>query len=322
MIAFVTGGTGFIGRALIRRLLDRKDEVVALVRNPARAADLAAMGVRLVEGEVSDPVDRLAQLMKGADGVFHLAGQYRVGVPAAERRQMYEANVVGTERVLDAAVAAAVPRILYVSTINVFGDTHGEVVDEDYRRPGSAYLSYYDETKYVAHRAAQARAEAGAPIVIVQPGAVYGPDDYSLPGRQLEQAAAGRLPALALADVGLSLVHVDDVAAGILQAHDRGRPGRSYVLGGEIMRLREALGIAARIGGHRLPALTVPTLLLRLVSPLGFLFGPAMGYPPGFDEMIRAAAGVTYWASDARARSELGYSPRDLESGLRQTLAK
>jgi len=322
MIAFLTGGTGFIGRALVRRLLDRKDEVVILVRDPTRAGALAALGVRLVEGEVSDPVERLAQLMKGADAVFHLAGQYRVGMPAAERRQMYEANVVGTERILDAAVAAAVPRILYVSTINVFGDTHGEVVDEDYRRPGPAFLSYYDETKYVAHRAAQARAEAGAPIVIVQPGAVYGPGDYSLPGRQLEQAATGRLPALALADVGLSLVHVDDVAAGILQAHDRGRLGRSYVLGGEIMRLREALGIAARIGGHRLPALTVPTLMLRLVSPLGFLFGPAMGYPPGFGEMIRAAAGVTYWASDARARSELGYSPRDLESGLRQMLAK
>ena len=90
--------------------------------------------------------------------MIHLAGSYRVGIPASERPAMYEANVAATQRVLDAAIAASVPRIVAISTVNVFGNTHGRVVDETYQRdPGEGFLSYYDETKYLAHVATEAR---------------------------------------------------------------------------------------------------------------------------------------------------------------------
>ena len=106
---------------------------------------------------------------------------------------MYETNVHGTANVLDAAVDAQVPRIVYVSTVNVFGNTHGEIVDETYERPGGDYVSAYDWTKHVAHEIARERIELGAPIVIVQPGAIYGPGDHSELGGQLEQARQGKL---------------------------------------------------------------------------------------------------------------------------------
>lgn len=180
MRAFLTGGAGFVGGHLAARLAERGDEVVALVRSPARAD---VPGAELVEGDLSDRA-RLAGAMAGCGAVFHLAADYRVGIPRSEQPDMWETNVTGTANVLDAAVDAAVGRIVYVSTINAFGNTRGRVVGEGYERPPDDFVSTYDETKYLAHRAALERIAAGAPIVIVQPGVVYGPGDHSAVGGQ------------------------------------------------------------------------------------------------------------------------------------------
>ena len=175
MRAFVTGGTGFLGSRVVARLRERGDEVLALVRAPERARGLDA---RLVRGDLSDRA-RLAEAMHGCDAVFHAAARYEVGVPSSERGAMVAANVTGTENVLDAAGDAGVARIVYVSTVNAFGNTRGRIVDETYERQQGEWLSVYDETKYLAHRAAVERIGRGAPIVIVQPGAIYGPGDHS-----------------------------------------------------------------------------------------------------------------------------------------------
>ena len=319
MRALVTGGAGFIGRALVARLRDRDDAVVAIVRNPARAGDLTALGCQVVRGDLSSGAD-LTRQMRGSDAVFHVAGSYRVGVLPAGREAMYEANVGVTERVLDAAAAAGVARTVYVSTINAFGNTGGRVVDETYRRDAAdGFLSWYDETKFLAHQAAERRIADGALVVIVQPGGVYGRGDHSAVGDQLRRAYEGSLRCRAFPEVGLNFVHVQDVAEGIALAHDRGRSGESYVLGGQIGQLGEALELAASIGGRRAPRLTVPVALLRAAAPLAPYVGRFLAIPPNLAEVIRASHGVTYWATDAKARSELGYSPADLEAGLRRT---
>ena len=169
--------------------------------------------------------------MTGAAGVIHIAGSYLVGIPASERPAMYESNVGATQRVLDAAIAAGVPRIVYISTVNVFGNTHGRIVDETFQRDlTEGFVSYYDETKYLAHVAAEARIEAGAPIVIVQPGTVYGAGDHSGMGAQMKAAYDGTAQFIAFADTGIAPTHVDDIAGGIVAALDRGRPGEAYIL--------------------------------------------------------------------------------------------
>ena len=146
------------------------------------------------------------------------------------------------------------------------------------------------------------------------PGAVYGPGDHSELGAQLDQARRGKLLFKALADVGVNAVHVDDVPAGLLLVHDRGRLGESYVLGGEITTLSELID---RVSPKPV-RLTIPTLLLEAMIPAGPLIGKAMGTGPNLRELISASAGVTYWATDAKARGELGYEPRDLEAGLKR----
>ncbi|MGZ8527581.1 MAG: NAD-dependent epimerase/dehydratase family protein [Candidatus Limnocylindrales bacterium] len=319
MRVFVTGGAGFIGSAVVRELRARGDEVSAAVRDPDRARALRDLGCRLVRSDLSSTAE-LTDLMAGSDAIIHGAGSYRVGIPARERPAMDDSNVGATSRVLAAAEAVGVSRIVYVSTVNVFGDTHGEVVDETYRRdPGQGFLSWYDETKYRAQVVAEERIAGGVPLVIAMPGQVYGPGDHSQVGLQLEGAFYGRLPYLALTDLGICLVHVDDLAAGLLAALDRGRIGQSYVLDGEPVRLIDALRVAARLGDRRLPGLSMPTRLLRLMAPLSDLLGGRLGVPANLAEVISAADGVTYWASHAKASRELGFAARPLEAGLRDT---
>jgi nucleoside-diphosphate-sugar epimerase len=254
--------------------------------------------------------------------VFHLAADYRIGIPAGERAAMYDVNVHGTENVLDAARDAGAKRTVYVSTVNVFGNTRGDVVDETYDRPGGDFVSEYDRTKWLAHRAALDRIARGDPIVIVQPGVVYGPGDHSEIGGQLQAAARGKLLFVSFAGLGFDAVHVDDVATGILLAHDRGRVGASYVLGGEITTLGDAVRAAAAAGGRRPPRFAMPTAVMRPLVPVGPLVGRLMGTRPNLKELISASDDVTYWARDDKARRELGYAPRPLAAGLADTFGR
>ena len=314
MRVVVSGAAGLVGRAVVRVLRGRGDTVIALVRDPAKAPFLAEMGAELVRDDLSD-VARLTGILAGADGLVHAAGSYRIGISASDRPTMWDANVGTATRTIDAAIAAGVARIVDVSTVNVFGDTHGRIVDEGYRRDLDAgFLSWYDETKCRAHEVAEQRIAAGAPVVIVQPSQVYGPSDHSGFGEQLRQAHAGTLRYRALDDVEIGLVHVDDLATGIVAALDRGRVGEAYILSGPALTLRDVTAIAARLGGHEPPRFRIPVLALRAMARLGRLIGRA-----GLAEIVSASAGVTYLASSAKAERELGFRVRAVETGLRDT---
>ncbi|MEX0993604.1 MAG: NAD-dependent epimerase/dehydratase family protein [Solirubrobacterales bacterium] len=320
MKAFVTGGTGFIGSRVISKLRERGDEVVALVRSREKGSKLENLGCELVEGDLSAG-DAIKRGVQGCDAVFHIAAVYKVGIPKSQHEAMYEANVKGTEHVLDAAIEARVPRIVYVSTVGVFGNTGGKVVDETYKRNGAEFLSYYDETKYRSHQIALDRIAKGAPIVIVQPGGVYGPDDHSELGNMIDQARTGKLKMKMFSSAGFTAVFVDDVADGIVAACDRGQVGQSYVLGGERTTLGELIDVVCEVADRKPPSRELPPALIKMSIPIGPVVGKVMGFPPNLGELVRTSHNVTFWASHDKASNELGYSPRDLKTGLAQTLA-
>ena len=305
MRVFVTGATGFVMGAVTRALRARGDGITALVHDPLRAASLAELGCELVAGDVVDPTDVIGALRR-CDALVHGAAIYEIGVNAERRRQMEDTNVTGTRRILEIARAAGTPRVVYVSTIAAFGNTHGAVVAEGYR-PTSPPTSAYEDTKRRAHEIALDAAKSGAPIVIVQPGQVYGPSDHSAVGANFRALAEGRLGYRAFEGLGLNLVHVDDLADGILRALDRGRAGECYVLGGEIATLGDAYRAVAKATGRGVPPLVVPSAIVRLAGRL----------LPSMREVVSSADGVTFWASDAKARAELGTSPRNLATGMR-----
>jgi nucleoside-diphosphate-sugar epimerase len=317
---FVTGGTGFIGGEVVRQLRARGEEVVCLVRSPEKASKLLELGCELRSGDLSDEA-AIRQGMAGCDAVIHAAAMYEVGIPAKQRPAMREANVAGTEQVMKAALAEKVGRIVYVSTVGIFGNTRKQVVDESYENPETDFTSYYEETKLEAHKLVQRMIdEQGLPAIIVQPGGVYGPGDTSQVADLLEQFFAGKLPLIPFPELGLCLTHVEDIAGGILLALDKGKIGETYVISGPVTTMREAIETVARVSGRKAPKRALPTGLMKAMVPFGPLVGKVMGQPPNLREIISSADGVTFWAKCDKAQRELGYSPRGLEEGLRQTL--
>jgi nucleoside-diphosphate-sugar epimerase len=321
MKVFVTGGTGFIGGEVVRQLRARGDEVVCLVRSPEKAAALTGLGCEPVSGDLGD-AEAIRSGMAGCDAVIHAAAIYKVGIPVKQRPAMWEANVAGTGRVLKAARDAGVAKLVYVSTCGVFGDTHRQVVDEAYEHPGEEFTSYYEETKLEAHKIAKRMIDDGLPGVIVQPGGVYGPGDTSQVADLLQEFFAGKLVLMPFPEFGICLTHVEDIAGGILLALDRGRVGEAYVLSGPATTMRAAIETAGAATGRKAPKRAMPVSLMKALTPVGPLVGKLMGQPPNLGELISSADGVTFWASHEKATRELGYAPRGLEEGLRQTLAE
>lgn len=312
---FLTGATGFVGGRLAHLLRKKGHDVVALVRNPAKARDLAAAGVTVVPGDVTEP-DTLRAPMAGCDGVFHVAGWYKVGLrDNSEGRRI---NIDGTRNVLSAMRDLGIPKGVYTSTLAVFSDTKGRMPDENYRFSGT-HLSEYDRTKAAAHDIAEEFIRAGLPLVIVQPGLIYGPGDTSAVRENIIKLLKGQLPAIPSRSA-YCWAHVDDIALAHLLAMEKGRTGESYIIGGPPHTLEEAMRMACQVSGKRMP-LVVPGGLMRALAPVMGLVERLVAVPPDYSaENLRVVGGVTYLGDNSKARRELGYAPRPLAEGWSETV--
>ena len=321
MRVFLTGATGFLGSEVARLLVDRGDRVRALVRDASRADALLELGCEVVEGDLCDE-PALVEHCRGVQAVVHTAAVSDIGVSDDRREAMVDVNVTGTERVLGAALSAGVGKAVLVSSMAVFGDTRGRVVDERWERDaGAPCASAFEHTSATAQRRAREISARGLPLVVVQSGPVYGPGEPRVLLGVLASFLSGRLSALPFPELGVCPVHRDDLAAGVLLALDKGTPGESYVLAGEPVRLAEVLQELADVSGRRPPAMTVPSGLLRALVPAGPLVTRALGLPPNLRELVRCTAGATYWASSDKAMDELGWTQRPLRDGLAELVA-
>lgn len=313
----VTGATGFVGGQVVRQLVAAGHTVTAPVRDPGRASDLEAIGVELYRGDVTDR-ESLRPAMSGVDGLFHIAGWYKIGARDAEQGE--KVNVEGTRNVLELMQELRIPKGVYTSTLAVYSDTHGRLVDETYEYLGS-HLSAYDRTKWAAHfKVARHMINHGLPLVIVLPGLIYGPGDTSTVRENLVQYLKRRLPMMP-ARTAFCWSHVEDAARGHLLAMERGKAGESYIIAGPMHTFVEAMRIAERITGIPAPRLTVAPWLMRTMAALIKPVGALLPLPPTYTaEGLRVVAGVTCIGDSSKAARELGYAPRSLELGLRETL--
>jgi dihydroflavonol-4-reductase len=262
---FVTGATGFVGSALVRKLLDRGEEVVALVREGSDLTNLAGLGVGLSKGDLTDP----ASILRGMDGcgrVYHAAADYQLWVP--DKKAIYAANVDGTRNVLDAARRCGVERVVYTSTVGALGNPgDGTPGREDTPVTIDDMVGDYKKSKFMAEQEALRFAKEGLPVVIVNPSTPVGPRDIkpTPTGKMILDFLKGKM--FAYLDTGLNIVDVDDVAAGHILAMEKGRPGEKYILGNRDMTLREIFGILSSITG-------LPAPKVRL--PYGFVYAVAL----------------------------------------------
>ncbi len=176
---FVTGATGFVGGQVARQLIAAGHGVVAPVRTPAKAQDLAALGVDVRQGDVTEK-ESMREAMRGVDGVFHIAGWYKLGVK--DKSEGERINIQGTRNVLELMRELEIPKGVYTSTLAVFSDTHGRMVDETYRYDGP-HLSEYDRTKWVAHY------EVADPMIAAGPAPGDRPARVDLWSRRHQQRA-------------------------------------------------------------------------------------------------------------------------------------
>ena len=313
----VTGASGFIGGCLARQLVRNGHEVAALVRNPGAAGDLEAAGVSIHQGDVRDKPSLRAP-MSGIDGLFHLAAWYRIGVN--DRGEAYRINVEGTRNVLETARELGVPRIVYTSTVAVSSDTGGRLVDEGFRHQGP-WLTRYERTKWMAHyQVARPMAEAGLPLVILQPGVVYGPGDPSAIGTAFRQYLRGRLP-VTPQRTAFCWAHLEDTAAAHRLAMERGRLGECYIVAGPVHTFREVFELAERLTGIPAPRIHPGPSAMKSAAALTKILGAVIPLPSAYSaESLNIMAGTTYIGDNRKARRELGFTPRSLAEGLRETL--
>ena len=312
---FVTGGTGVIGTALVTRLLERGDEVVALARSEAAAGALSARGVEVIRGE-GDDEDDLTRGMEGCALVFNVAGVNTLCVE--DPRPMEQMNVGGAVAAVRAAARAGVARLVHTSSAATIGEPPGTIGAE--RTPHRGwYLSTYERTKTEGERAALATSrEVGQDLVMVNPSSVQGPGRATGTGRLLLAFLDGRLKVFVQTYV--SLVDIDDCVSSHLLAAERGVAGERYLISGMTLEIGQALALAADVAGVE----RKPRLLPRRVATVAAAvvergFRLAGRRPPVCREMVRTLLhGHRYDGS--RAERELGLRYTDPRETIRKTV--
>ena len=307
MTILVTGVSGFVGSAVARALAAEGRRVRGLVRASSPRANLERFPGELVEGDLRDP-EVVARAMAGAEALFHVAADYRLW--ARDPEEIVRNNRDTTRIVMQAALAAAVPRIVYTSSVATLLPDPAGAADETRPATPEQAVGAYKRSKVEAERLVEAMARDGLPVVIVNPSTPIGPRDVrpTPTGRIIVEAANGRIPAFV--ESGLNLVHVDDVAAGHLRAHAKGRIGERYILGGEDVTLAALLAEVAREVGRRPPTVRIPRAPLFPLAWANEQLARVTDKEPFLTlDSLRMAKHRMFYSS-AKARAELGYVAR------------
>jgi len=314
MKALVTGANGFTGSHLVQALEQRGDRVVGLVRKSSNLARLANSNLQLIYGDITDR-DALRSAMNQVDTVFHTAAYVELGL--VDEAEMERVNVQGTRAVLEVAQAVGVSKVIYCSTIGVFGDTQGKVIDETFKRTQTDFSSAYDRTKYQAQQLVDQFASQGLPVVSIMPSGIFGADDPHF-GPVMQQFLKGRLKLWAGGDRITGIVHVDDLAAAIILAAEKGKPGEYYIISAGDLTTREMFGVISHETGIPVPH-EAPKPLVRLagnlLDPIGRIF---KWQPPLSRERVHYVYDRCVRVDGTKARQELGWQPRSVSEMLRE----
>ncbi len=325
MRLLVTGGTGFLGRALAQRLAGSgAGHDLALLARPTSDRGGFPAGVEWVAGDVTDRAS-LERACAGRDAVVHAAALVKILAPG---RDFDRVNVEGLDHLLAAAAAAGAGHVVYVSSFMAFGPTEalpGGAADETTEPAERRFINHYERTKTRADRRARRAIAAGAPLSVVYPGVIYGPGpltEGNIVARHLLDLAAGRLPGLlGSPERRWNYAYVDDVADGVARVVERGEPGRRWVLGGENVTQGRFYDLVEEVGGITFPRRRIPDPLARaaglVMREAARWTGRTPRLTPDLVEIYRHD-----WALDSsRAAAELGWRGRGLEAGLGDTVA-
>lgn len=309
MKALVTGANGFTGSHLVKLLGARGCEVVGLVRSTSDLTRLADLEVQLVRGDITDlPV--LTQAMADVDVVFHIAACVDLGI--VDRARMERVNVEGTRTVLAAIKAQPQPpKLIYCSTIGIYGDTAGQVIDETYERTQQGFSSAYDETKYRAQALVNQHVADGFSAVSLMPGGIFGADDPHF-GPVIRLFLKGRLPLWPGCDRITGIVHVDDLVQAMVLAAEKADSGEHFIISAGELSIGEMFQILGRAAGVEPPA-DAPRPLVRAVGAILDPVGRLLSWnAPLNNELVHYIYDRCVRISGEKAMRNLGWQPRSV----------
>ena len=310
MKILLTGASGFVGSAVLRRLIKENFNVKVLIRETSNTQLLRGLDVERFIGDLSDE-NSLETALNGCDTLIHTAADYRLWTPNPE--EVMRSNVTGTKNIIKAASKANLTRIVYTSSVAALGSTSkSTLVTEETPSFLEGKIGAYKQSKFLAEASVyKAYQENEIPVVIVNPSAPIGPRDIkpTPTGRLVVQAALGKIPAYV--DSGLNIVHVDDVANGHILALKKGKIGEKYILGGENMTFLEILTMVANIVGNRPPKIRMPTNLMLPIAQISEIWAKHVSGKEPFATVdgVKMSKTPMYYSSE-KAKTELGYTHR------------
>lgn len=325
MKCFVTGAAGFIGGNLVRGLVSRGHRVKGLVRTRSNLKGMEDLDWERVVGDINDQ-EKLTQAMRGCDWCFHTAASHHLWVP--DENAVFDVNVSGTRHLIDAALAAGCSRIVHTSTADTIAQPraviHGELRPTDESTPVTeADMSGpYMRSKWLAERIARRSGREGAPVIVVNPTAPFGPRDIrpTPTGKLLVDFLNRRLPGWV--DGGFNVVHVRDVVAGHILAAEKGQPGERYILGNVEgnWTFQETLSMLSQVTGLPVPERKVPTAVAMMLARMSELMARVTGKPPGISVAGVRMLGRRHFVSSVKAIRELGLPQTPPEKALQEAV--
>ncbi len=316
----VTGASGFIGSAVVRAMRARGAAVVAVVEPGADDRNLKGIDTERAVLDIRD-LAAVRAACAGARFVIHLAAVYRFW--ARDPGVFYDVNVGGTLNVLDAVQAAGCERLVFTSTVGVLGlgkTRHGQAADETSRTDISHLFGHYKRSKFVAEHEVLRAGAAGLDVCVVLPTFPLGPRDLrpTPTGKVVLDFLRGKMPGFV--DTAMNVTHVDDLALGHLAALEHGGRGRSYILGGENLSMRQILQILADYSGLPRPRLEVPRGLVRSAGVASDLIeGRLLRREPRVPLEAARMSATRMIFTDERARAELGYTSRPAREAIEES---
>ena len=319
MKTLITGANGFIGSAVMRRLLETGHDIRAMIRPGSERGNLEGLSVEIIEGDLRDKAS-VEQAIRGCNALFHLAADYRLWIPDPDN--MYQTNVTGTRDLMLASAEAGVERIVYTSSVAVLGLNNDRApANEETPMTIEDMLGHYKRSKYLAEREVIKLVEDNQlPAVIVNPTTPLGPRDTrpTPTGCIVVDTLNDRMPAYV--DTGLNIVHVDDVAKGHLLAFEKGKIGERYILGGENLSLQTILGIICEITDKKPPSIKLPhNLILPIAWCMERWADISKKEPRATVDEIRMSRKHMYFSSD-KAVKELGYQFRPAKEAIKDAI--
>ena len=318
MTTLVTGATGFIGSAVVRRLLDRGRAVRCYVEPGASRANLEGLDVEVIEGDINDRA-AIGRAMKGARSVYHLAAIYKLWLP--DNALMYEVNVEGSKTVLFAALAEGVDKVVYTSSIAAVGKPeNGEPADETTAFNLWDESNHYVRSKWLSERDALRFAREGLPVVVVNPAFPFGERDIAPTptGRFIVEALKGRVPGYM--EGGFNVVDVNDVAEAHVLAEEKGRVGERYILGDHNVTYKEFYDAVTEVGEVKPITRKLPTRVLWGMAWMMEKMAEARGVEPQLTYKSARYASRTLWFDTKKAHEELGMPRTPLRESIEKSI--